>query len=422
MWTDERDADGDDEPTDLDWTSEARRDALCQAEEAKRCHTPRLGIDFGNVIVAQEDGVFLRRAVDGSLEHCAPACAGARDGVRALVQLFKAEHVFIVSKARRRVAGLTMDWLETSDFLKDTGLCGDAQHVYFVNGREEKRPVVEALGITHFIDDRMTVLRSLTSCRQRVLMCGPWVQHDDRHDRGDRSAKALPGKVIVQSWTEAVGAIGKWFKGKNLVREESTKPSPAPCVYAERCAALEGELMQLQAYYDGLRQTLLSLEAHARQADALLQAREEESLMLRACFTFGWNVSDTSSNSSSPQGFAPLPLVPMPTTAPNTGATAQNPPYAAVPPGIQPGNAVHCVQGAPSASPCRFESVLPQAPPGNVLALASPKPPPRGPVCAPPSYPAPTATPAYQDAVPPDADVARGTTDTGPSVIFRTAR
>lgn len=268
--------DADDEEY-VDWSSGPRIAALREAEEAARWQTPRLGIDFGNVILADDGGRFKESR---GLMQC-KAVEGAREGVRALVKLFGPEHVFIVSKAGRRLTKLTLEWLHAG-FLKDTGLLGDDGHIFFVPRRMEKRPVVEALAITHFIDDRMSVLRSLTKCQQRLLMCGPWVQHDDRHDRHDRKDKVK--KVVVHSWPEAVDAAKKWFDQRHRV--ESDRPtSPrrqGEMGLADRCSALEADLAHLHAHYDSLRQSLANMEAHARQVDGLLTCREEENLRLRA--------------------------------------------------------------------------------------------------------------------------------------------
>jgi len=277
----------DDDNEEFDWCSASRQHALQRADDAKWRGTPRLGLDFGNVIVANEDdGMFIRRAADGSVEHCSQPCPGAREGVRTLVKLFGREHVFVVSKAGPKIARRSLDWLNESGFLKDTGLYAGEDHVFFVGGRVDKRPIVEALGITHFVDDRMSVLRSLSVCSQRVLMCGPWVQHDDRHDRGEK-AKA-GGKVVAQSWPEVVGLVRRWFKtsgnkgsGKNTGPPFQVYPhnvggaaSPEFLSIPERCAWLESDLAQLQSCFASLMQAMAQLDADARRLDQQLLARD----------------------------------------------------------------------------------------------------------------------------------------------------
>merc|ERR1712079_351562 len=53
-------------------------------------------------------------------------------------------------------------------------------------------------------------------------MCGPWVQHDDRRDRNDRSGKTMQGKVVAQNWPEVVGAMRKWFRNRNSTGESTS--------------------------------------------------------------------------------------------------------------------------------------------------------------------------------------------------------
>jgi len=306
---------------DLDWNTSARRVALAAAEEAKREGIPRLGLDFGNVIIAHDEAGgwgFTRRDSDGAVKHCVQCCAGAREGVRTLVKLFKRENVFIVSKAGRRVAARTQEWLLESGFIADTGLVGSDAHIYFVHGRMEKRPIVEMLGITHFIDDRMSVLRSLQSCcAQRVLMAAPWVKHDDRHDRGDK--KYAQSKIVVQSWPEAVGQVRKWFKthrgvdaqkqalqglcsfaprsqppptpstpGKalpilqgSLAQEPQVQPLPVENqALAEHTAWLEYDNAQLRSQAAQLLEGLSQRESSAQRATLDLAARDDEGLAL----------------------------------------------------------------------------------------------------------------------------------------------
>ena len=138
----------------------------------------RLGIDVGGVIAVSEE----RRGNGG---HCYPAAAAAQPGedtvlttgavvseecfvaVTKLVNHFGAEHVFIVSKAGERMAASTRTWLAEQGFHQRTGL--REEHVFFCKDRPQKRPIVDALGITHFIDDRWSVLKHLDECQCRFL-------------------------------------------------------------------------------------------------------------------------------------------------------------------------------------------------------------------------------------------------------------
>lgn len=399
----------DEDEADLDWNSQARKAALQAAEEAKRERVPRLGLDFGNVIIAHDEAGgwgFTKRGSDGAVQHCVQCCAGAREGVRALVKLFKRENVFIVSKAGRRVAARTQEWLLESGFISDTGLVGSDAHIYFVNGRMEKRPIVEMLGITHFVDDRMSVLRSLQSCcAQRVLMAAPWVKHEDRHDRGDK--KYAQSRVVVQSWPEAVGQVRKWFKTHRGVDAQkqalqglsftASRAPPTPVstpakalpilqgslaqtaqvappappenqALAERQAWLEYENSQLRAQAAQLFEGLAQRESAAQRATLDLRARDDEGLALLL------RISALEQQLAGRSAVTPQSAPPW---DPGQGSLTAMPPVPA-----SPGAAL---------APCW------SAPPTPSAAAVPPSPAARAPgtpMWSPPLYPAPPPTPA----------------------------
>lgn len=119
----------------------------------------RVGLDFGGVIVARlarpATGVDTDLVTGAGEERAIP---GAINAVRELVEMCKGG-VWIVSKAREEVAKRTRDWLDAVDFYARTGL--PRQHIYFVNARGGKAPIAEQLGLTHFVDDRITTLEYL---------------------------------------------------------------------------------------------------------------------------------------------------------------------------------------------------------------------------------------------------------------------
>lgn len=76
--------------------------------------------------------------------------------MRLLVQRFGADNVFLVSKAGDRMQASIRHALETHGFFVSTGVC--ATHLIFVQNRRDKRAICIAQGITHFVDDRWSVL------------------------------------------------------------------------------------------------------------------------------------------------------------------------------------------------------------------------------------------------------------------------
>jgi len=123
---------------------------------------PRIGIDIGGVLTRDGDPSYM-----GSMEEWDSSweATGAFDAVKKIVQVFQPENVFIVSKVRpngsmhRRME----EWLhETVDFCNITGIPKD--HIIFVrcvDGPDGKGAAALQLGLSHFIDDKIEVLKSL---------------------------------------------------------------------------------------------------------------------------------------------------------------------------------------------------------------------------------------------------------------------
>ena len=89
------------------------------------------------------------------------------EAIGKLVEHFGPQHTFIVSKASANMVRRTRLWLKKQLFYEKTGLLPD--NVYFCTERPQKAEIVDALGISHFIDDRWSVLEHLTECTARYL-------------------------------------------------------------------------------------------------------------------------------------------------------------------------------------------------------------------------------------------------------------
>jgi hypothetical protein len=122
----------------------------------------RLGIDIGRVLMCptsddgRPDTSFLSAGDEAAL--ATPAAPGMFEVVPALVRLFEGR-AWLVSKAGARIEALTRRWLQRHRFFERTGI--DPSHVRFCRRRDEKRAHADALGLTHFIDDRSDVLAHL---------------------------------------------------------------------------------------------------------------------------------------------------------------------------------------------------------------------------------------------------------------------
>jgi len=131
----------------------------------------RLGIDIGRVIIApgddSADTSFLRGSIHDALNT--PAYPGAFDAIRHLVSRFQ-QRVWLVSKAGPRTQEKTRLWLEHHGFYQATGVM--RQNLRFCRQRHEKAVHCEALGLTHFIDDRIDVLKHLRFITENLYLFG----------------------------------------------------------------------------------------------------------------------------------------------------------------------------------------------------------------------------------------------------------
>jgi len=126
----------------------------------------KLGVDVGGVIIDRVndktdtsffgDNYLRTTAVPGAFEALARLNAGRFEG-----------RIYLVSKCGPRIEARTRAWLAHHGFHATTGI--PAAHLRFCRRRPDKGPICAALGISHFVDDRLEVLTYLTGVQQRYL-------------------------------------------------------------------------------------------------------------------------------------------------------------------------------------------------------------------------------------------------------------
>ena len=130
------------------------------SNQRKQARLPVLGVDVGRVIIAPGDGAadtsFLHGSERAALET--PATEACFETLARLTAAFEGR-VFIVSKAGPKVAGRTQRWFTRWGFFQATGI--DSRNVRFCRERSQKREHCLEHHITHFVDDRLDVLRHL---------------------------------------------------------------------------------------------------------------------------------------------------------------------------------------------------------------------------------------------------------------------
>lgn len=150
-----------------------------------------LGVDFGGVIVprsgdADDTSFFGTRPLD------TPAASGSLEALSRLRAYRFADRIFVVSKASPRVEALTRAWMRHVGFHLRTGI--SEANLLFVRERCAKAEVCRTYGITHFVDDRLDILESMSSVPHRYL----FAPSDDLSTYSSLSV----GVTIVRSWDE----------------------------------------------------------------------------------------------------------------------------------------------------------------------------------------------------------------------------
>ncbi|HEY7064312.1 MAG TPA: hypothetical protein VII06_22740 [Chloroflexota bacterium] len=158
---------------------------------------PILGVDVGGVIIDRvDDAADTSFFGDNYLQTT--AVPGAFAALERLNAGRFAGRVYLVSKCGARVQAKTLAWLQHHGFYAATGIA--PEHVHFCRKRADKADVCAALGITHFVDDRLEVLSYLETVPALYLF---------RPDADEvaRYADFLPQVRQVASWDELLAEL-----------------------------------------------------------------------------------------------------------------------------------------------------------------------------------------------------------------------
>jgi len=143
----------------------------------------RIGLDIGRVIInpagthGKEDTSFLGGSDANAMET--PPSPGAFEVIRELVEFYEGR-VWLVSKCGPRIQRRSRDWLRHQRFYEQTGL--DRKNLRFCLKRPDKAIHCRQLQLTHFVDDRLDVLRHLRGVTPNRFLFGhqkPKVQIPD---------------------------------------------------------------------------------------------------------------------------------------------------------------------------------------------------------------------------------------------------
>jgi hypothetical protein len=171
----------------------------------------RIGVDLGGVVFEQRATGWVRKALDG---------------VRGLVRIFGADNVFIVSKVQLHGSmhnACRRELTRQGGFLEKSGvLLENVVFVPTVSGAYGKGAVSARLGLTHFVDDRVDVLKSI--CSDEAGNSGDLVRrfdgrlfHFEHGGRGTHTPSQRSEMPVdfrdhyhpVSGWPELLACFGK---------------------------------------------------------------------------------------------------------------------------------------------------------------------------------------------------------------------
>lgn len=156
-----------------------------------------LGVDIGGVIIGRvNEGTDTSFFADRYLET--PAVPGAVAALARLSAERFAGRIFLVSKCGKKTEARTREWLLHHDFYAAVGMPAD--NIRFCRERREKAAIAAALGITHFVDDRLEVLGTLAGVPHRYLFDGVASEIDAHR-------QYLPLVSRVVGWAEIVADL-----------------------------------------------------------------------------------------------------------------------------------------------------------------------------------------------------------------------
>ncbi|MCC2631934.1 MAG: hypothetical protein K0S20_633 [Patescibacteria group bacterium] len=161
----------------------------------------RIGIDCGGVLLANYDRQTGRNIPFNESFFEYPEIDGAVESVKRLVDIFGQENVFLVSMvSEERRPGL-LEWL------KGIGLIGEdsftESNLYFCRRNADKAGICSKLGITHFVDNRLEVLRHLSHVPHLYLL------QPSQHEMDTFTASVPQIEFVAETWSELLENIAK---------------------------------------------------------------------------------------------------------------------------------------------------------------------------------------------------------------------
>lgn len=113
--------------------------------------TKRIGIDIV--------GVILPKAIEtGTIEElmACSALPNAIESIKKLVEIYKSENIFIISRCPEFAEKVIMRWFDEHSFFTETNF--SRSNIYFCREQADKAQIAQQLTLSYFIDDKISVL------------------------------------------------------------------------------------------------------------------------------------------------------------------------------------------------------------------------------------------------------------------------
>lgn len=173
------------------------------AKDKMRLHEVKSwGIDIGNVIIRNlpikmRDSLEAKNASPEEILKHLHLVPDALLGVRMLTQHVGPDNVWIISKANRLQTAVSKFAFDKLKIHQTTGIRKD--QLLFCPDKQDKRVIIQALGLEGHIDDRGEIIESI----QGLIKCPIWFAPES-----EDSAEWLPrirySVRVVSSWKQVV--------------------------------------------------------------------------------------------------------------------------------------------------------------------------------------------------------------------------
>lgn len=128
-----------------------------------------------------------------------PAITGAFGAIARLHRERFLASCWLVSRCKAEAEAEMLDWLERHRFFQITGI--DRRHVVFCRVPSDKAEICRELNVTHFVDDRLAVLRHMIGVVPNLY------RFLSRASKLEAVNGAIQGIRTIHTWVEITDAL-----------------------------------------------------------------------------------------------------------------------------------------------------------------------------------------------------------------------